>query len=138
MSLNYGYWIPEEVDLYKLMFDNYGTDEDFNRDAIKSLFMSAYFDEESKIGKNVFFRMQDNREKVNYSEVKYTMQQFKEAVLKTLGGSFGSEIFLYESCIYLQVSYELLKRGYFVWQVYDGFYSRKAGVSQEEYSALCK
>ena len=38
----------------------------------------------------------------------------------------------------MEVTLELLNRGYFIWQVYDSWYARKAGVTQEEYEKEVK
>ena len=38
----------------------------------------------------------------------------------------------------MDVLHELLEEGYFVWQVYDSWYARKAGVTQEEYEKEVK
>ena len=100
--------------------------------------MSAYFDDDSRIGANTYFKMKSFRKEVDFQDLKKTMLDFKEATRIALGGKiFGSEIFLFESCIYARVNFELLKRGFLVWQVYDGFYARKSGVSQKEFTNLC-
>lgn len=61
------------------------------------------------------------------------MALFKNAVEDEIGPSEYSEVFFHESNIYMEVTKQLLDEGYFVWQVYDSWYARKDGVSQEEY-----
>ena len=51
-----------------------------------------------------------------------TIDAARNAVTVALGRSWGSEIFLHESCIYLDAFAALLRRGYRVIQVYDAFF----------------
>ena len=54
-----------------------------------------------------------------------------------IGQPFDSEIFLHESCIYMQLVDELFKLGFDVIQVYDGFYVRnRDDVNQEQFNDI--
>lgn len=151
LSLNQGKWINESdiQDIYELIYLEY---EDirsrysryidtivntckYNRDAIKKLFMSVYFDETSdkNIGNHLIYKMQDKSDRQGvYDQIAY----LKQATVNVLGESDFSEIFFHESNIYMEVTNELLEQGFFVWQVYDCWFARKDGVSQQEYTEL--
>ena len=90
-----------------------------------------YFDAEKDIRNHTCYAMEtvENRQEV-YDE----MKAYQKAVIKAEGGKlYGTEIFLHESCIYLDVLKELLDNGFFCWECYDAFYARKEGVTQEEF-----
>ena len=70
----------------------------------------------------------------NAAEVDATMKAYQRAIIEAEGRRlYGTEIFLHESCIYLDVLKELLDNGFFCWECYDAFYARKEGVTQEEF-----
>ena len=147
-SLNSGWWIPEDIDIYELIYREYVDERKRNgeydevgefkdmREAIKSLHMRAYFDSAAMLGFHT-------RQAMGYVEdaeaVDREMRIFRNAVLRAEGGVFyDSEIFYHESCIYMNVLEELFKKGFFVWECYDAFYARKNGVSQEEFEKICR
>ena len=149
ISLNNGYWLPESTDIYRIIYEvfkelneeevdirdtlvNTFAEDDFltARAAIKGLHMSGYFDD-NLISVHTYYRMHHDGE---YNEVDKIMRKYKEAVLIAEGGqTYGSEIFYHESCIYLEVLKRLLDEGFFVWEVYDEWFARKAGWTQEDY-----
>ena len=148
LSLNSGWWIPEDIDIYELIYREYVDERKRNgeydevgefkdmREAIKSLHMRAYFDSAAMLGFHT-------RQAMGYVEdaeaVDREMRIFRNAVLRAEGGAFyDSEIFYHESCIYMNVLEELFKKGFFVWECYDAFYARKNGVSQEEFEKICR
>ena len=93
--------------------------------------MRRYFDDEKQLRNHTCLAMQTVK---NRQEVYDEMKLYRNAIVKAEGRTFyGNEIFLHESCIYLDVLKELLDDGYFVWECYDAFYARKDGVTQEEY-----
>ena len=106
------------------------------RDAIKSLHMRAYFDKPSTLGLHI--RRAMNYAKEEYKEAINTeMMIYKKAVEIAEGGHlYDNEIFFHESCIYMDVLYELLNLDFFVWQCYDAFYAKKNNVEQEEFENL--
>lgn len=55
-----------------------------------------------------------------------------------IGQTYDSEIFLHESCIYMDLQKELLERGFDVTVVYDGFYvGKREGFTEADLSDLC-
>lgn len=147
LSLNSGWWIPEEVDIYEVIYKKYVEKREKNeiedtvvqnflaiRESIKSLHMRAYFDDEKTIGVHTRMAMAHVADK---EAVDREMKLYKRAVIDAEGGFlYGNEIFFHESCIYLDVLEELLKSGFFVWECYDAFYAKKRGITQEQYEAL--
>lgn len=96
-----------------------------SRSAIKKLFMYVYFDlvSSSALVNHITRNMIKPRSKNNnVAAIGNSMIMFKEAVENVIGRSYGSEIFLHESCIYLDVTLKLLKAGYKCWLVYDCWY----------------
>ena len=139
LSLNQGKWVQENVDIYEMIYQGYvaqkadAEEMKFGelRPAIKALHMRRYFDDEKQLRNHTCLAMQTVK---NRQEVYDEMKLYRNAIVKAEGRTFyGNEIFLHESCIYLDVLKELLDDGYFVWECYDAFYARKDGVTQEEY-----
>lgn len=141
LSLNKGYWIDEDIDIYELINNEFEPNKKFTksrRNAIKDFHMSCYFDEGSDaiMGRNVWRRI--DREGANKDEVYDLMKKLREAIIKAEGGKFyGVEIFFIESCIYLMTLYDLLCSGIDTWLVYDAFYS-KSFEDQEMFKEMVK
>lgn len=142
LSLNVGQWIPEEVDIYELIYNEYVIShtvvEEFAevRSAIKKLHMRAYFDRPSTLGVHTRRVMANVRDK---EAVDAEMRIYQDAIVAAEGGTlYGSEIFFHESCIYMDVLKELLDNGYKVWQCYDAFYASKEDVIQEYFLEYVK
>ena len=144
LSLNQHYWESETTDIYKMIlhecvhsgecFSNETVVQKFAelREVIKKLHMRRYFDTEKEIRNHTRNAMGHHVE--NTAEVDAIMRAYQKAVIKAEGGKlYGTEIFLHESCIYLDVLKELLDNGFFCWECYDAFYARKEGVTQEEF-----
>lgn len=137
-SLNEGKWIGGQEDIYELINREFEAGAPFTperREAIKRLYMFAYFETHSdaNMGKNVWRRM--DKEGVNRDEVYDVMKRLKEAMIKVEGKTYQSEIFYVESCIYAMVVYDLLSAGHNVWLVYDAFYSR-GEADQEDFDTM--
>ena len=150
LSINKGKWITEDIDIYETIYNKYKqykrnqaeenkdiyntvVDNFFGdmRNAVKSLHMRGYFDDDVMLGVHTRRVMQNVIDKV---AVDNEMKIFKKSIVESEGGIlYDNEIFLHESCICIDVLYELLKEGYFVWNCYDCFYARKKGVSQEQF-----
>lgn len=135
LSLNIGKWISEDIDIYRMIYDEYKQShlaiEEFEqvRPAIKQLHMRAYFDKPSMLGVHTRRVMANVYDK---EAVDKEMKLYQQAIIRAEGGRlFGSEIFYHESCIYMGVLKELLDKGYKAWQCYDAFYTCKGGVTQE-------
>jgi hypothetical protein len=142
LSLNVEQWIPEEVDIYELIYNEYVIShtvvEEFAevRSAIKKLHMRAYFDRPSTLGVHTRRVMANVRDK---EAVDAEMRIYQDAIVAAEGGTlYGSEIFFHESCIYMDVLKELLDNGYKVWQCYDAFYASKEDVIQEYFLEYVK
>ena len=90
----------------------------------------------------------DESKNIKYRGMNYAKEEYKEAVntemiiykkaVEIAEGDhlYDNEIFFHESCIYMNVLYELLNLGFFVWQCYDAFYAKKGNVEQEEFENL--
>lgn len=127
--LNTSEWLSNDIDLYKWMYERfikYSPSEktEWNKETrkiFKDFHMRGYFDTYSMIGghiKRVISQKVDYK-KDEWSDLDYIMKSYKKAIIETIGDLYDSEIFFHESCIYMDVLYELLERGYNVWQVYD-------------------
>ena len=144
--LNNKEWLSEDIDIYQNIYNEYLKINNNNnnntivesfsevREAIKGLHMRGYFDNETMMAVHI-----SNKVKLNYDSVKDEMSKYRQAIISAEGGNtFGSEVFFHESCIYLDVLYELLKKGFDVLQIYDAFYSKKEGMTNEEFETLVR
>ncbi len=137
LSLNNDEWFLENVDLYGKIYMNCNQDEAFTdkmREAIKKLFMRAYFDSTERNMVNHTWRDM-KKSGVTKQDVDEQMRKLKVAIEKTCGKIYGTEIFLAESCVYLRVLQRLLESGRKCWLLYDCFYcSGLEGEDKETYS----
>lgn len=127
--LNTGDWLDNSIDLYETMykrFIHYCPSEatEWNSDTrkvFKDFHMRAYFDNYSTIAGHIKrqISMKADYVKDEWTDLDYVMKSYKRTVEETIGGLYDSEIFFHESCIYMDVLFELLKRNINVWQVYD-------------------
>ena len=143
--LNKKEWLSEDIDIYQNIYNEYLKINNNNnntivksfsevREAIKGLHMRGYFDNETMTAVHI-----NNQIKQNYDNEKKNKQKKRQAIVLAEGGNtFGSEVFFHESCIYLDVLYELLKKGFDVLQIYDAFYSKKEGMTNEEFETLVR
>ena len=125
-SLNHGAWLDEDTDVYELIFRELGRSDPFtseSRDALKKLHMSAYFDSSEKnLTHHTWLKMDQTN--IQENDIRSALSELRGAVIRAEGGRlYGNEIFLIESCIYLNTLYDLLSAGYKVWLLYDCFYS---------------
>lgn len=148
LSINSGWWITEDIDIYEIIYNVYMRERkkegNINplldnflsaRDAIKSLHMRAYFDKENMLGAHTRLAMAHVEDK---NAVDEEMKLYRRAIVEAEGNClYGNEIFLHESCIYLDVLKELLDNGYFVWLCYDAFYARKNNITQPDFEKYC-
>lgn len=142
--LNFGKWMPSDYDFYKyiiaeyerlLISENINDYEWFNssfetkRKITKSLFMRVAFDGKTKISGHIKRQISLRTETYNAEEWDFVddyMKLFYKAIEHILGSlKHGSEVFFHESCIYMEVEREILKSGYSLMRVYDGFYTDK-------------
>ena len=140
LSMNARYWIPEDVDIYEMIYTEYVTNHTYDtvvqsfeevRPAIKKLHMRGYFDCPNMLGVHTRRAM---KTVVDKEAVDKEMKIYQNAITVAEGGRlYGNEIFFHESCIYMDVLNQLLKDGFFVWQCYDAWYAKKEGISQEQF-----
>ena len=127
LSINKGHWVDEDIDIYKLINDEFDPGSEFTearREAMKHYILTTYFEERSDkmLGKNVTYKI--DQEGLVKTEVDDLMGRLRRATIQAVGGrTLGSEIFYVESCVYLMAAYDLLTSGHMVWVVYDAFYS---------------
>ena len=131
LSINKGYWIDEDIDIYKLINNEFDPETELTREgwelrreAIKHYMLTTYFEDGSDrmLGKNVTYKL--DKEGLVKAEVDELMGRLRTAATKVLGGkTFGSDIFYVESCVYLMTVYDLLTSRHMVWLVFDAFYS---------------
>ncbi len=139
LSINNGEWFSKDIDLYKEIYKNCHQDEPFTdkmRDAIKTLFMRAYFDSTEKNMVNHTWQKM-NQDGIAKEDIDEPMRKLRNAIKETCGDIYKKEIFLAESCIYLGVLKRLLESGRRCWLLYDCFYSEGfEGETDEEYSQI--
>lgn len=125
-----GEWLDANEDPYKIMFEPICTEGWSNewREVFKDWFMRVYFGRSVQdIVRNAIWSedypeiTNDNKEEITKGVI-----EMEQQINEFCGKHFrDTSIFLHESCIYLNVRWELLKRGLDVKQVYDGFYFKK-------------
>ncbi len=144
LSLNKDEWVSEkeDFDLYREIHDYCEPDVDFDddeREAIKALFMRAYFDNSPE---NVAYHTWNimNQDNISENDVKDKMKLLRAAVEKVCGGkTYGNYIFFVESCVYLGALDYLLALGHKVWLLYDCFYcSGPDAVDKEMFLKVVK
>lgn len=123
-SLQQGEWLSENIDLYKEIYKNCGYDDELTaemREAIKALFMRAYFDTKGRMVNNIWNNMEQDG--ISKKDVAEQMMKLRNAIEQTCGNKLqGTEAFLAESCVYLRVFKRLLEEGRKGWLLYDCFY----------------
>ena len=146
LSINKGRWVDEDIDIYKLINDEFEPDTEFTparRDAIKHYMLRTYFDigSDKELGRNVLsdiYKAKVEMSGVDKAEVDDLMGRLREAAFRALGNkTYGSDIFYIESCVYLMTLYDLLTSGHMVWLVYDAFYSN-GEEDQETFTEMVK
>jgi hypothetical protein len=95
------------------------------RKIFKSFHMNGYFDTEAKLSahlkRQVSMKVKYNKEE--WTDLDFVMKAYRESIISTVGElKYDSEVFFHESCIYLDVTFDLLKKGFNVWQQYDCWY----------------
>lgn len=131
--LNKGFWMDNNFDFYEAMFKNFiqlcpeETLEwnEETRKMFKSFHMKGYFDTEVMMATHLKFAIskKGKYDKNEWNNLGKVMSAYKQAIASIVGElKYDSEVFFYESCIYLDVLKELLNRNYKVLQIYDGFY----------------
>ena len=121
--VNHGVWVDDDIDFYSEIYGKeFETPE--SRDNFKLFCQRVYF----RSPRQIMSDLRDEIEQVasNEDEKSQLLQSIENLSYNleyTLGSvSYRSEIFLHESCIYMDVYKALRDMGYNVVQVYDGFY----------------
>ena len=122
--------LPESIDAYELAYtDKFKSKED--RDIFKKIAMRLYFGGINQLGVQVENKFKEIANKLGK---KYTydhararciqdiMSDHKLLAVEKIGGFFDSEIFLHESCIYLNIYKDIVDSGIRCTQIYDSFY----------------
>ena len=119
--LNDGIWLDNSIDIYA---DMYGREFSSNEDrrAYKQFCMSLYFDHPNQIYAHKRNMMPKCVEKYGAGNIKEIVARASRLMYKSIGKSYGSEVFVYESCLYMNVVHKMRKMGVRVVQIYDGFY----------------
>lgn len=138
--LNYNVWLDPSIDLYEEMYGKaFETKE--ARDMYKSFAMRLYFERSlGTLYTHTVCTAKDDFNAANIDEItlKLELMNMHQQMTDVIGNPFDSEIFLHESCIYMDLCKELLDRGFDVVQVYDGFYVRKNNeYDQQSFNDLC-
>ena len=119
--LNKGKWLDNNVDFYQLMCP-YEFVEENDRDNYKSFCMRLYF---GKSAQDIWRCLKHDNlvDSENEEKNKQLIEILYDNMRNVIGDTYGSEIFLHESCIYMLLLNRLLKNNHKVVQIYDGFYS---------------
>jgi len=142
-------WLPDRIDMYNVFFDDYSEKKssylstpiterfEEEREAVKKLCMRPMFDGKF-LERNLKHAMNLNKwnSSATYQEAADININFlRDAMIDVLGDlTYNSEIFFHESNIYMDVQFELLKQGYYVWKCYDAFYATNPNnISNEEF-----
>lgn len=136
--LNKGIWLDSSIDLYEEIYGSkFQSKED--RDLFKHPFcMQLYFNKSSKQMKAHIEYKKSATKKWNQENGGFELiMKAQDNMVKAIGKSYESEIFLHESCIYAQVSHKLRQMGYKVIQIYDGFFTDKE-LSKDTFDKIVK
>lgn len=126
-ALNTNDWLNNSVDMYREIYGQEFSSKE-QRDKFKSLCMPLYFDKSLKKTVHHLNQKAKLSDVMTESEYTYVIGQLRQNMMNALGcKTYDSEIFLHESVIYNHVTLELVKKGWKIVQVYDGFY----GISKD-------
>lgn len=122
--------LPESTDGYELAYgDKFESTED--REIFKKIAMRLYFGGINQLGVQVENKFKEIAtklgEKYIYDRsraklIQEIMSDQKLLAVEHIGGLFDSEIFLHESCIYLNIYKDIVDSGIRCTQIYDSFY----------------
>lgn len=122
--LRTGEWLDDDIDLYEWMYGRDFLDEE-ERKHFKDFCMRLYFDRPTALYGHIASAVKQTVGRYSLEAVHSALVEAKSNMEKVIGESIDSEIFLHESCIYLDLVHRLRNSGFNVVQVYDGFYSDK-------------
>lgn len=146
-ALNKGTWLDDDIDLYEVIYDKfieYCPEEKMKwnketRKIFKSFFMNIYFDNENELYKHFAVKISTKTKykKSEWQDLDKILRCYKKAAEDVIGKSYDSEIFYYESIIYMDVLKYLLDNGYEVLQCYDCWYCNK-NISKDNINKIIK
>lgn len=122
--------LPESIDAYELAYGSKFKSKD-ERDLFKKVAMRLYFGGINQLGVQVENKFKDIASKLceeyEYDHnranwIQEIMSDQKLLAIEQIGGFFDSEIFLHESCIYLNIYKDIVDAGNRCSQIYDSFY----------------
>ncbi len=136
--LNHGVWLDSSIDLYEEIYGAKFKSKD-DRDLFKHPFcMQLYFNKSSKQMKaHIEYKKSATKEWNKENGGLELIMKAQDNMVKAIGKSYESEIFLHESCIYAQVAHKLRTMGYKVIQIYDGFFTDK-DLGKETFDNIVK
>ena len=139
--LKTGEWADDDIDFYELMngakFVNKEEREDY-----KQFAQRLYFDSPAKIYNNIRSGIESTIDLLGENTIRATIETAKRNMESIVGETLDSEIFLHESCIYMEFFSKLKSMDLDVVQVYDGFYCKEdlslykdllKGIAEEYY-----
>ena len=90
--------------------------------------MNIYFDNENELYKHFACKISQKvaYKKEDWADLDKVLKYYKQATEEVIGKSFDSEIFYWESIVYMEVSKYLLDNGYDVLQCYDCWYCNES------------
>lgn len=122
--------LPESIDAYELAYgDKFESKED--RDLFKKIAMRLYFGGINQLGVQVENKFKEIANELcevyKYDHarancIQDVMSDQKLLAIEQIGGFFDSEIFLHESCVYLNIYKDIVDSGIRCTQIYDSFY----------------
>ena len=122
--------LPESTDGYELAYgDKFESTED--REIFKKIAMRLYFGGINQLGVQVENKFKEIATKLGKKYIydrsrakliQEIMSDQKLLAVEQIGGFFDSEIFLHESCIYLNIYKDIVDSGIRCTQIYDSFY----------------
>ena len=118
--LNNGIFPDKDYDLYTAFVGKKMTKNE--RDYIKRLSMLCYFTASTK---KIISNNREILKDYDSEQIKDLLDAYKERMLSIIGKFYQSEIFVYESSIYLDIYEYLLKNHSKVTQIYDEFVSNE-------------
>ncbi len=135
--LNNGKWLNRKVDLYEIINGGeFDTRQDRNN--FKYLCMYLFFEKSSNtLFNHIKQRIPVSINTIGEEAVKKDIEKRLWSLNQAIGDTCKSEVFLHESCIYLDVAIELFKRKIKFVQIYDAFYTESYVSDLEEITAKC-
>ena len=126
MLNNGGKWPEEDIDFYDVIYGGKFSNV-FARDNFKMFCQLVYFNSNDRKCLNaVHNAVKEGKlaipEEYVDTKILEMIADVRESMYEAIGKGYGSEIFVHESFIYMDVLYKLLTLGYDVIEVYDCFY----------------